>query len=55
LKIILDESPSLLNEISSDLRKELPDIDIIKNMLFPNKINVYLNLIQIYYAKYPEA
>ena len=42
LKIILDESPSLLNEISSDLRKELPDIDIIKNMLFPNRINVYL-------------
>ena len=42
MKIILDESPSLLNEISSDLHKELPDIDIIKNMLFPNKINIYL-------------
>jgi len=42
LKIIIDESPSLLNEISSNLRKELADIDIIKNMLFPNKINVYL-------------
>ena len=42
MKLIIDESPSLLNEISSDLRKELPDIDIIKNMLFPNKINIYL-------------
>ena len=42
MKIILEESPSLLNEISSDMRKELPDIDIIKSMLFPNKLNVFV-------------
>ena len=42
MKLSLEESPSLLTEISSDLHKELPDIDLIKNMLFPNKINIYL-------------
>jgi len=41
-KIYLDESPSLLNEISSDINKELPDFNLIKNMLFPNKISVYI-------------
>ena len=42
LKITIEESPSLLNEISSDTKKELPDIDLIKNMLFPNKIKIYI-------------
>ena len=28
--------PALLNEISSDYKKEMPDFDIIKNMIFPN-------------------
>ena len=28
--------PSLLNEISSDYKKEMPDFEIIKNMIFPN-------------------
>ena len=41
-KLIVDELPSLLNEISSDMKKELPDINLIKNMLFPNKINFYI-------------
>ena len=41
-KLTIDESPSLLNEISSDMKKELPDINLIKNMLFPNKINFYI-------------
>ena len=41
-KIIIDESPSLLNEISSDMQKELPDINLLKNMLFPNKLYFYL-------------
>ena len=42
MKLILDESPSLLNEISSDMRKELPDFDLIKSMLFPNKLSVFV-------------
>ena len=42
LKITIEESPSLLNEISSDTKKELPDIDLIKNMLFPKKIKIYI-------------
>ena len=42
MKIILEESPSLLNEISSDMRKELPDFDLIKSMLFPNKLSVFV-------------
>ena len=41
-KIIIDESPSLLNEISSEMQKELPDINLIKNMLFPNKLYFYI-------------
>ena len=41
-KIIIDESPSLLNEISSDMQKELPDINLLKNMLFPNKLYFYI-------------
>ena len=41
-KLTIEESPSLLNEISSDMKKELPDINLIKNMLFPNKINFYI-------------
>ena len=42
LKIVLEQPPILLNEISSDLKKEMPDIDLINSMLFPNKVNVYL-------------
>ena len=42
LKIFLEEPPILLNEISSDVKKEIPDIDLINSMLFPNKINVYI-------------
>ena len=41
-KIYLDESPSLLNEISSDINKELPDFNLIKSILFQNKISVYI-------------
>ena len=48
-KISINEFPSLLNEISNDYKKKLPDIDLITNMLFPNKINIY---IKAYYNKY---
>ena len=41
-KIYLDESPCLLNEISSDVNKELPDFNLIKSMLFPNKTSIYI-------------
>ena len=37
----LQEPPSLINEISSDYSKEVLDIDIIIEMIFPNKPNFY--------------
>ena len=40
-KIIIDELPTLLNEISNNYSKKLPDIDLINNMLFPKKIKFY--------------
>ena len=46
-KLTIDESPSLLNEISSDMKKELPDINLIKTMLFPNKLNFYIKTVTI--------
>ena len=41
-KIALDEMPTLINEISNDYKKKVPDIDLITSMLFPNKINIYI-------------
>ena len=41
-KISINEMPSLLNEISNDYTKKVPDIDLIINMLFPNKINIFI-------------
>ena len=37
----IDEPPSLINEISNDYSKEVLDIDIIIEMIFPNKPNFY--------------
>ena len=37
----LQEPPSLINEISSDYSKEVLDIDIIIEMIFPNKPKFY--------------
>ena len=37
----IDEPPSLINEISNDYTKEVLDIDIIIEMIFPNKPNFY--------------
>ena len=42
IKLSIDDFPTLLNEISNDYKKKLPDIDLIKNMLFPNKPNIYI-------------
>ena len=47
-KLNIDELPILLNEISNDYSKKLPDIDLINNMLFPNKIKFYA---KAYYNK----
>ena len=41
-KIMINEMPTLLNEISNDYKKIMPDIDLITNMLFPNKIEIYV-------------
>ncbi len=40
--ICVNEMPILLNEISNDYKKKVPDIDLIANMLFPNKVNIYI-------------
>jgi len=37
----IDEPPSLINEISNDYSKEVLDIDIITEMIFPNKPSFY--------------
>ena len=42
LKIPLKQLPSLLNEISNDYQKVLPDIDLINSILFPNDVNIYI-------------
>ena len=42
LELTCDELPSLLNEISNDYQKILPDIDLINNMLFPNNAVIYI-------------
>ena len=37
----IDEPPSLINEISNDYSKEVLDIDMITEMIFPNKPSFY--------------
>ena len=37
----IDEPPSLINEISNDYNKEVLDIDLIIEMIFPNKPKLY--------------
>ena len=41
-KLFIEELPTLLNEISNDYKKKLPDIDLINNMIFPNKATIYM-------------
>lgn len=42
LKIPFKELPTLLNEISNDYQKILPDIDLINSILFPNEVYIYI-------------
>ena len=37
----IDDPPTILNEITSDYKKQVPDKDLIKDMIFPNKIDFY--------------
>ena len=39
----IEENPKLLNEFSSDYGKEIIDIDIIMEMMFPKKIKFYFS------------
>ena len=48
-KLNIDLFPTLLNEISNDYTKLIPDMDLINNMLFPNKIHLY---VKGYYSKF---
>ena len=37
----IEDYPTVLNEITSDYKKQVPDKDLIKDMIFPNKIDFY--------------
>ena len=37
----LDDPPTILNEITSDYKKQVPDKDLIKDMIFPNSLDFY--------------
>ena len=37
----IDDPPTVINEITSDYKKQVPDKDLIKDMIFPNKIDFY--------------
>ena len=41
IKFHLPEFPTLINEFTSDYEKECLDIDMIKDMIFPKRINIY--------------
>ena len=47
-RFTVQELPTLLNEISNDYKKKLPDIDLINDMIFPNKADI---LVKGYYTK----
>ena len=37
----IPDPPTILNEITSDYKKQVPDKDLIKDMIFPNKLDFY--------------
>ena len=37
----IEDTPTILNEITSDYKKQMPDKDLIKDMIFPNKLDFY--------------
>ena len=37
----IEDPPTVLNEITSDYKKQVPDKDLIKDMIFPNKIDFF--------------
>ena len=43
----LDEEPSILNEISNDINKKIVDTKIVRNLIFPNKVNFYFRIDKI--------
>jgi hypothetical protein len=40
-KLFIEELPTILNEITNDYKKKVPDIDVINSMLFPNKSIIF--------------
>ena len=43
----LDEEPSILNEITNDINKKIVDTKIVRNLIFPNKVNFYFRIDKI--------
>ena len=37
----IPNNPTLINEISNDFKKKMPDIDLLNDMIFPDKVNLY--------------
>ena len=38
----IDDPPTVLNEITSDYKKQIPDKDLIKDMIIPNQLDFFL-------------
>ena len=53
-KFQIEELPTLLNEFTSDYEKECLEIDMIREMILPNKINLYYLEEEKTYSKSPE-
>ena len=53
-KFQIDELPTLLNEFTSDYEKECLDIDMIREMILPKKINLFYLEDEKSYNKSPE-
>ena len=53
-KFQIEELPTLLNEFTSDYEKECLEIDMIREMILPNNINLYFLEEEKTYSKSPE-
>ena len=40
-RLTIPNNPILLNEITNDCKKQMPDIDLLNDMIFPNKVKLY--------------
>ena len=53
-KFQLKEPPSILNEFASDYEKQCFELDMLRDMIFPNKVNLYYSEEEKSYSRSPE-